>query len=162
MEGVVAQLETVSPAVTALIKQETLLNLYRSHLVDWNAAIQTEYRVAWKALIFRLCILAAAIAVLFGLSFALRRAVSIHVADTETRQAVLLGERVLCWGVILAVVLFAFAFDASSVATFLGLASAGLALGSRDVLLAIGGRALLARRLQNGRGAADRDRGCQR
>ncbi len=146
LEGMVAQLQTVSPAVAALIKEETLLNLYRSHLAEWRAAIQMEYRAAWKALILRLCALATAIAVLFGVSVVVRHVISNHFKDPETRQALLAGERVLSWVMMVAIVLFAFAFDPTSLATFFGLLSAGLAVGLRDVLLAIGGRMLLARK----------------
>jgi small-conductance mechanosensitive channel len=146
LAAMVAHLQTVSPAVAALIKQETLLNLYRSHLADWHLDIQTDYRAAWRALIVRLGVLAATIAALFGINVLVRRVMSAHVRDQETRQALLVGERVLSWVVAIAIVLFAFAFDPSSLATFLGLFSAGLAVGFRDVLLAIGGRTLLTRK----------------
>ena len=148
LAGLVAKLQPLYPAVAALIKQETLLNLYRSHLADWHSDVQIEYRAAWKALTIRLSVLAATIAALFGINAVVRRVLFAHVRDHETRQALLVGERVLLWFVVIAIVLFAFAFDASSLATFFGLLSAGLAVGLRDVLLAIGGRMLLARRFK--------------
>ncbi|MBV8397264.1 MAG: mechanosensitive ion channel [Acetobacteraceae bacterium] len=142
LEGMVAQLQTISPAVGALIKEETLLNLYRGRLAEWHSGIQIEYHAAWSALILRLCALAAAIAVLVGA----RRVMSRHAKDYESRQALLIGQRVLFWVVLIAVVLLAFAFDPTSLATFFGLLSAGLAVGLHDVLLAIGGRMLLERK----------------
>jgi Mechanosensitive ion channel len=146
LAGLVAQLQTVSPAVAALIKQETLLNLYRVHLAEWRSDVQMEYRAAWKALIIRLGGLAITIAALFGINVVMRWVLSAHAQDPETRRALLVGERLLLWVLVIAIVLFAFAFDPSSLATFFGLLSAGLAVGLRDVLLAIGGRILLARR----------------
>lgn len=146
LEGVVAHLQTVSPAVAALMKEETLLNLYRSHLAEWHSGIQMEYRAAWRALILRLCALAVVIAVLFGTKVAGRRLISRHTKDSETRQALLAGVCVMFWVVLTGIVLFAFAFDPTSLATFFGLLTAGLAVGLRDVLLAIGGRMLLARK----------------
>ena len=146
LAGMVTQLKTVSPAVAALIKRETLLNLYRSHLAEWHSEAQREYGAAWKALILRLGILAVGIAALFGVSALIRRVMSSHVRDRETRQALLAGERVLAWVIVIAIVLVAFAFDPSSLATFFGLLTAGLAVGLRDVLLAIGGRMLLVRK----------------
>lgn len=146
LAGLVGQLHTVSPALGALIKQDTLLNLYRSRLGEWHSDVRMEYRAAWKALLIRLGILAASIFTLFAVSLVVRRVISAHGRDHETRQAILLGERVLFLVVVIAVVLFAFAFDPRSLATFLGLLSAGLAVGFHDVLLAIGGRILLARR----------------
>jgi small-conductance mechanosensitive channel len=146
LAGMVAQLQTVSPAVAALIKEETLLNLYRSHLAEWHSEIQRECGAASKALVFRLGALVASIAALFGINAVVRRIMSSHVRDHETRQALLVGERVLFWVAVSAIVLVAFAFDPSSLVTFLGLLSAGLAVGLRDVLLAIGGRILLVRK----------------
>jgi hypothetical protein len=144
--GLVAQLQTASPAVSSLIKQETLLNLYKSHLADWRSEIQIEYRAASKALIVRLCLLAAGIAVLFAINAVAHRVMSARVRDHDTQQALVLGRRVLLWIVVIGIVLFAFSFDLSSLATFFGLVTAGLAVGLRDVLLAIGGRALLVRK----------------
>jgi hypothetical protein len=144
----VAQVQTTSAAISALVKQQSLLNLYKSHLVEWRSEIQMEYRAAWKALIIRLAVLAAAIAALLGINVVLRRLTRAHVHDLETRQMVLLGERILLWVIIIAVVLFVFAFNPSSLATFLGLVTAGLAVGLHDVFLVIGGRLLLARRFR--------------
>jgi len=146
LAGLVAQLQTVSPAVAALIKQETLLNLYRLHLAEWRSDVQMEYRAAWKVLIIRLGGLAITIAALFGINVVMRWVLSAHAQDHETRHSLLVGERFLLWVLVIAIVLFAFAFDPSSLATFFGLLSAGLAVGLRDVLLAIGGRMLLVRR----------------
>ena len=150
LEGLVAQLQTVSPALAALIKQETLLNEYKLRLSEWRTEVQIESRAAWKALVVRFSVLAVILAALLGIHVVMRRVVSGHVSDLETRRALLLGGWVLFWVVILAVVLFAFAFDLSSLATFLGLLSAGLAVGLHHVLLAIGGRLVLERRFQLG------------
>jgi len=148
LAGLVAQLQTVSPAVAALIQQETLLNLYRLHLGEWRSEVQMEYRAAWKTLIIRLMLLAGSIAALLGINVAVRRVISAHVSDHERRQALLVGERILLWVIVIAIVLIAFAFEPSSLATFLGLLSAGLMVGLHDVLLAIGGSLLLARKFQ--------------
>jgi len=147
LAGVVAQLQIAAPAVGALIKQETLLNLYRSHLTEWHSEIRTEYRAAWKALLTRFGVLVASIATLFGINIVVRRLMAANVRIHDRRQALLVGERVLFGLAVIAMVLFAFAFDPGSLATFLGLLSAGLAVGLRDVLLAVGGRMVLARRL---------------
>lgn len=130
LTDVVAQLQTVSPAVAALIKQETLLNLYRSHLEEWHAGIRIEYRAAWQAMIIRLCVLAVSLAVLAGIGVVVRRVTSKHVKDRETRQALLVGERVLLWILGIAIVLVAFAFDPSSLATFLGVRNSRIGGGS--------------------------------
>ena len=148
MTNLVTQVGAASPAVAALLKQQTLLNLYSSHLAEWRSAIQLESRAAWKALVTRLLLLAAAVATLLGLNVMARRLARTHVRDADTRQVLLMGERFLLWLLIILAVMFAFALDLSSLATFLGLLSAGLAVGLHDVLLAVGGYLLLVRRFR--------------
>ena len=76
-----------------------------------------------------------------------RRMTFRHVRDLDTRQMFLTGQRWLLWLIIIVLALFAFAFDLNSLATFLGLLSAGLAIGLHDVFLSIGGHLLIVRRL---------------
>ncbi len=129
LADLVAQAKTAAPAIAALIKQETLLNLYWTHLAERRSQIRMETRAAWKALLVRLGALGSAIVVLLGIHVAVRRLTFRHVRHLDTRQLFLGGERLLLWLIIIVLVLFAFAFDLSSLATFLGLLSAGLAIG---------------------------------
>jgi hypothetical protein len=147
LADLVAQAKTASPAIAALIKQQTLLNLYRTHLTERRSEIRTENRAAWKALLARLGALGSAIAILLGIRVVVRRLMFRHVRDLDNRQMFLTGELLLLWLIIIVLVLFAFAFDLSSLATFLGLLSAGLAIGLHDVFLSIGGHLLIVRRL---------------
>ena len=148
LTDLVAAARTVAPAIAALTKQQILLNLYRSRLGDWRSEIQMEGRVSWKALIIRLTVLGAAIAILLGTSAVARKLTYGRVRDRDRRQMLLIGERVLVWGITLALLFSSFAFDMSSLATFLGLLSAGLAVGLRDVLLAIGGHLVIVRKFR--------------
>ena len=147
LTDLVAEAQTIFPAIAALIKEEeTPLNLYRSHLVEWRSETQMEYRAAWKALLVGLGVLATVIAFLVAISAMVRKPAYRHVRDFDTRQMVLIGERFLFWLAVIALVLFAFAFDLGSLATFLGLVSAGLVVGLHDVFAAIGGHLLIARK----------------
>jgi len=146
LADLVAQAKTASPAIAALIKQQTLLNLYWTHLTERRSEIRMENRAAWKALLGRLGALGSAIVVLLGIHVVVRRLTFRHVRDLDTRQMFLAGERLLLWLIIIVLVLFAFAFDLSSLATFLGLLSAGLAIGFHDVFLSIGGYLVIVRR----------------
>jgi small-conductance mechanosensitive channel len=129
-----------------LIKQQTLLNLYRTHLTERRSEIRMENRAAWMALLARLAVLGSAIAILLGIRAVVRRLTFRHVHDLETRQMFFTGERLLLWLIVTVLGLFAFAFDLSSLATFLGLLSAGLAIGLHNVFLSIGGYVLIVRR----------------
>lgn len=146
LTSLVADAKVVSPAIAPLMKQQTLLNLYSAHLAGWRSEIRNEYRTAWKTLLVRIGILGTAIAILLGINMLGRRLTHAHVHDFHTREMFLVGERVLLWLIIVVLVLFTFAFDLSSLATFLGLLSAGLAIGLHDVILAIGGYLLITRK----------------
>jgi len=146
LADLVAQAKTASPAIAALIKQQTLLNLYWTHLTERRSEIRMENRAAWKALLGRLGALGSVIVVLLGIHVLVRRLTFRHVRDLDTRQMFLGGQRLLLWLIIIVLVLFAFAFDLSSLATFLGLLSAGLAIGFHDVFLSIGGYLVIVRR----------------
>ena len=152
LTDLVAEARTVSPPIAALTKQQILLNLYRSRLGGWRSEIQMEARITWKALIIRLSVLGAAIAILLGASAVARKLTHRRVRDRDRRQMLLIGEQVLVWGITLALLFSSFAFDVSSLATFLGLLSAGLAVGLRDVLLAIGGYLVIVRKFRVGVG----------
>ncbi len=148
LTDLVAEARTVSPPIAALTKQQMLLSLFRSRLGDWRSEIQMEDRITWKALIIRLSVLGAAIAILLGTSAVARKLTHRRVRDRDRRQMLLIGERVLVWGITFALLFSSFAFDVSSLATFLGLLSAGLAVGLRDVLLAIGGYMVIVRKFR--------------
>jgi uncharacterized membrane protein YbhN (UPF0104 family) len=66
----------------------------------------------------------------------------------------LIGQRVLFWLILALIVLFAFAFQLSSLATFLGLVSAGIAVALQNVILAVVGYFLLVGKLRIRLGAS--------
>jgi hypothetical protein len=101
LADLVAQAKTSSPAIAALIKQETLLNLYRTHLNERRSEIRMENHAAWKALLARLGVLVSAIAILLGTRVVVRRLMFKHVHDLDTRQMFLTGERLLWWLIII-------------------------------------------------------------
>jgi hypothetical protein len=141
-----AAVRTASFPIAALSKQQTLLNLYRSHLAERRSEIHKEGLATWKALIRHLIVFGVAIAMVLGTGAVVRRLAYRYVHEGDRRQMWLLGSRVLLWLISLVLALYAFAFDLSSLATFLGLLTAGLAVGLHDVLLAIGGYLLIVRK----------------
>ena len=138
-----AETQMVAPAIAALIKQRILLNLFKTHLYERRSEIQGQYRTTLKTLALRLGALGAGIGILVGVGVMARKLTRSHVHDLDTRQVFLAGEQVLLWLTVLVLVVAAFAFNLSSLATFLGLLSAGLAVGLHDIFLAIAGYVLL-------------------
>ncbi len=147
LKALTAEATKLSPAIAALAKQRVLLTVYETHLTNWRASIASQYEDAWKKLIFALAALAAAIAFLLGAGVASRKFTAIHVHDANSRRTILIGQRLLLWLALILIVLFAFAFDLSSMATFLGLLSAGIAVAMQNVILAVVGYFLLVGKL---------------
>ena len=146
LNELITEIRGTSAPIAALMKQQILLNLYRSHLAERRAEIQLEGRATWKALIRRVVVLAIAIAMVLGSRLLVRWLAYKQMHEGDRRRMLLFGNRVFFWLITLALVLYTFAFDLSSVATFLGLLSAGLAVGLHDVLLALGGYLVIVRK----------------
>ncbi|MBV8731837.1 MAG: mechanosensitive ion channel [Acidobacteriia bacterium] len=146
LNELITEIRATSAPIAALMKQQILLNLYRSHLAERRSEIQLEGGATWKALIRRVVVLAIAIAMVLGSRLLVRWLAYKQMHEGDRRRMLLFGNRVFFWLITIALVLYTFAFDLSSVATFLGLLSAGLAVGLHDVLLALGGYLVIVRK----------------
>ena len=137
----------LAPAIVALDKQNVLLGAYTAHLRNWRAALARENEQAWKNLLLQVAGVAAVLAVLVILGSLGRRATRRHVQDPERRHIVLVIQRLVLWFMILLVVAFALASDWTSLATFFGLLTAGVAVALQSAILsAVGYFVLVGRR----------------
>lgn len=139
-----AQLKSLSPAIVALDKQRTLLNVYRSHLANWHGTVAGQYRQGWKKLIVRVLIVIAIIAVVICLRIMVRPFVEHHVHDANRRRLLDRAVWLLTVLVILVIAVSAFSSNLSSLVTYLGLLTAGIAVALQNVILASVGYLLLA------------------
>jgi small-conductance mechanosensitive channel len=128
-----------SSILVPLTKAGVLLNQYRNNLDNWRSATRTQYRSALMTLAARLGLLLLFLAVVFGAGELWRRAVFKYVLEVRRRHQLLLVRRIVMWVVALAIVGVAFATEASSLATFAGLLSAGVAVAMQSVLVSIVG-----------------------
>jgi small-conductance mechanosensitive channel len=131
--------QQTSSILVPLTKAGVLLDQYRTNLDNWRDATRTQYYSALKALAARLGLLILLLAVVFGAGELWRRAVFNYVQDARRRHQLLLVRRIVLWVVALAIVGVAFATEASSLATFAGLLSAGIAVAMQSVLVSIVG-----------------------
>lgn len=128
--------KALAPAMVALDKQKLLLAEYSSHLKSWHAAIVSEDERAWRNLILRIVFVVAIISALITLGAISRKITDHHVHDANTRHIARVIERVVVWFTILLVMAFSFASDLTSLATFFGLLTAGVAVALQSVILA--------------------------
>ncbi len=134
-----ALFKQLSTAVLPLSKQSILLDSYRANLDRWSQSIAGEYQTAVKALIIRLIILGLVLFVVFALALIWRKAVFHYVHDRRRRYQLLLIRRIILWIAIAIAVAFALASEIGSLATFVGLITAGIAVALQNVILAIAG-----------------------
>ena len=136
LDALRVMVKALAPAIVALDKRNVLLAAYTSHLKNWRAAVVSEDEKTWKNLILRLVGLAVVIGALVVIGASSRRATRRHVRDADRRHIMLVIQRVVVWFTIVVVTAFAFASDWTSLATFFGLLTAGVAVALQSVIIA--------------------------
>jgi Mechanosensitive ion channel len=143
LDALTVELNSSSPAIVALDKQKVLLALYKSHLADWHSTVTVEYRRALKKLCIRLFVVALIMSLLIGVGEASRRVAERHVGDLDRRRRISIAHRLLTSAAVLVVAAVGFASELSSLATYFGLLTAGIAVALQQVILASVGHLLL-------------------
>ena len=135
--------KTLAPAMVALDKQIVLLSAYISRLKTWRATVENENAKIWRSLILRVVGVAVVIGVLLLIGAAARSLTDRHVRDAERRHVIRVIERVVPWFMIVLVAALSFTSDLTSLATFFGLLTAGVAIALQSVILSALGYFLL-------------------
>lgn len=147
LDELAASFKALSPAIVALDKQAVLLTAYTSHLQNWRAAVVIEGEKTSKNLAFLLIGVAVLIGALLLIGAAARRAIRQHVHEPDRRRVILVVVKVVLWFTIVVVAAFSFASDWTSLATFFGLLTAGVAVALQSLILsALGYFVLVGRR----------------
>jgi len=136
LDALTFELKAFSPAIVALDKQKALLEEYESHLLPWRTAVASQYRQAWKKLAIRLLIVSFIVGLLFGMGEISRRLALGRIQDPNRRRVISMVHRLLTLFAIAVVALFSVASDLSSLATYFGLLTAGMAVALQNVILA--------------------------
>jgi small-conductance mechanosensitive channel len=122
-----------------LSKQGILLEPYKKNLTNWQDALQARYAAELKSLMVSLALLAGFLTVVIGGATLWQRAIFRFVRDPRRRYQYLLLRKIVFWCVIGVALVFSFASQLSSVATFAGLITAGVAVALQNVILSIVG-----------------------
>ena len=128
-----------SSILVPLTKAGVLLDQYRSNLASWSDSTRTQYFAALRTLAARLGLLLLLLAAVFAGGEVWKRAVFKYVQETRRRHQLLLVRRIVVCAIALVIIGIAFATEASSFATFIGLLSAGIAVAMQSVLVSIVG-----------------------
>ncbi len=128
-----------SAILIPLSKEGVLLRQYRHNLDSWREVVRHQYRTALAALGVRLGILLALLALVFAGSELWRRLVLRYTQEPRRRYQLLLLRKLTTWTVMVVIIGLTFVTELSSVATFAGLLTAGLAVAMQSVLVSIVG-----------------------
>ena len=139
LAALTAQFKQVAALVLPLGKQAVLLDAYTSNLQRWSASINSQYNLELKRLTVRLSILAIVVGLLIALAEIWRKTIFRYVHDVRRRYQFLLLRRIVIWIAIAIAVAFALASEIGSIATFVGLITAGIAVALQSVIMAVAG-----------------------
>jgi small-conductance mechanosensitive channel len=146
MAQVRAQLDTVAwqykqtaGILLPLSQEHILLEQYRHNLRSWRELVQRQERASLEQLGVQLGVLALVLSALFVGAEVWRRAVLRYEHEPRRRHQWLLVRRLTLWTLVLLVIGFTFVTQISSVATFAGLITAGLAVAMQSVIVSVVG-----------------------
>jgi small-conductance mechanosensitive channel len=127
----------LSDAMLPLSQEVMLLDQQRGTLTSWRIAIDAEYQAILRSLLIRLAFIAGALLLLAVVGQVWNRATVRYVADLRRRRQLLLVRRVVIGFLGGLIVIFGFITEFSSLATFAGFISAGIAVGLQTILLSV-------------------------
>jgi len=124
--------------VSLPITQEVvLLDASRANLVSWRNAIDAEYNSILRSLLLRVATIAVALLILFVISQVWQRLSIKYIRDIRRRRQLLIIRRTVIGFLGGIIVIFGFVTQFSSLATFAGFITAGIAVGLQTILLSV-------------------------
>jgi hypothetical protein len=136
LDSLTLELKAFSPAILALDKQKALLEEYQSHLQPWRTEVDKQYRQAWNRLVVRIIIVVLIAGLLFGMGEISRWLALGRIEDPNRRRVISMVHRLLTLFAVVVVALFSVASDLSSLVTYFGILTAGIAVALQNVILA--------------------------
>ena len=127
----------LSAAVLPLSQEIIVLNDSRTNLHEWRESISLESRHILRSVLLRVIAIVMALAVILFLSQIWRRITFRYVRDPRRRRQFLIMRRVVIGFFIAIVLILGFVSEFSSLATFAGFITAGIAVGLQAVLLSV-------------------------
>ena len=127
----------LSAAVLPLSQEMIVLNDSKTNLHEWRESISLESRHILRSVLARVIAIVLALGVILFLSQIWRRITFRYVRDPRRRRQFLIMRRVVIGFFITIVLILGFVSEFSSLATFAGFITAGIAVGLQAVLLSV-------------------------
>ena len=129
--------QVLAQATMPLSQEIVQLENSRGTLTTWRAAVNAEYKQLLVALLWRVFFIALALGVLALFSRLWNRATVKYIGDLRRRRQLLVVRRVVVGFLSGLVLIFGCGTQCSSLATFAGFISAGIAVGLQTILLSV-------------------------
>ena len=120
-----------------LSQEMIVLDDSRTNLEEWRSSIVRESSHVLRSVLLRVLGIAVALGVILILSEVWRRITFRYIGDPRRRRQFLVLRRVVIGFLITIVVILGFISEVSSLATFAGFITAGIAVGLQAVLLSV-------------------------
>ncbi len=127
----------LSAALLPLSQEIIVLNDSKTNLDEWRNSIARESKHVLRSVLGRVIGIVVALAVILFLSQIWRRITFRYVRDPRRRRQFLIMRRVVIGFLIAVVLVLGFVSEFSSLATFAGFITAGIAVGLQAVLLSV-------------------------
>ena len=127
----------LSGALIPLSQEVIVLNDSKTNFGEWRNSIERESKYVLRSVLLRVFGIALALGVILILSEIWRRITFRYVSDARRRRQFLVMRRVVIGFLIVIVLTLGFVSEFSSLATFAGFITAGIAVGLQTVLLSV-------------------------
>lgn len=127
----------LSATLLPLSQEVVILNDSKSNLEEWRGSISRESEYILRSVLLRFLGIVLALAGILILSEVWRRATFRYISDPRRRRQFLVLRRVFIGFLIAVVLTVGFVSQFSSLATFAGFITAGIAVGLQAVLLSV-------------------------
>ena len=127
----------ISAVVLPLSQEIVVLDQASANLVEWRTSILRESKYAARALFVRVGMILLALGIVLALSEVWRRLTYKYIHDARRRRQFLLLRRFVMGFLIGVVLILGFVSEFSSLATFAGFVTAGIAVGLQTLLLSV-------------------------
>jgi small-conductance mechanosensitive channel len=137
LRSLTGQFKRVSNVVIPLSQEMMVLDQSRSNFLNWRNSIARESKDALRSVVSSAVAILFALGIIWILSEVWRRWTFRYIQDVRRRRQFMLLRRFVMGFLILAVLTLGIVSDFSSLATFAGFATAGIAVGLQAVLLSV-------------------------
>ncbi len=127
----------ISSALLPLSQEIVILDQSRSNLLEWKRSFTNESEATLRSLLIRVAGILIALAAIVGLAEVWRKLTFRYVHDPRRRRQFLILRRFVMGFLISLVIVLGFISEFSSLATFAGFVTAGIAVGLQAVLLSV-------------------------